>query len=275
MRNSGMRVNREGRLNDGTYCEIKGEGPPLILLHGVGLNRTTWRQQALVLSRRFTVVTYDHLGHGRSRPIQSDTVLDDFVEQLAGVMDQLQMSKAHLVGFSFGGLVAQRFALKYPERLNKLVLMSTVYNRSTEELAGVSGRLAKAQEEGPSSIIQAAIDRWFSPPFIAGQPEVIGEIERGLKANDPTSFLTAYAIFCNAERELTGKLKNVASPTLAITGELDTGSTPAMVERMVADIPDAQAEIIEGGRHMMPMEMADEVNAALLAFLTKGTKGSK
>ena len=263
-----MRMNREGRLADGTYCEMVGNGPPLILLHGVGLNRTTWRAQVAVLSKRYTVVTYDHLGHGRSPHIQPETRLDDFVGQLVKVMDQLQIDKAHIVGFSFGGLVAQSFALKYPDRLNKLVLMSTVYNRTEEELAGVSGRLAKAREEGPHSIIPAAIDRWFSPAFIAGQPEVIGEIERGLGSNDPTSFLTAYTIFCTAEAELAGKLKAVTAPTLAITGELDTGSTAAMVKRMVADIANARGKIIEGGRHMMPMEMADEVSAALLAFLS-------
>ena len=266
-----MRMNREGRLSDGTYCEVKGEGPPLILLHGVGLNRTTWRAQVAAFAGRFTVVTYDHLGHGRSRHIQSDVQLDEFVDQLTRVMDQLQITRAHVVGFSFGGLVAQSFALKHPDRLDKLVLMSTVYDRTKEELAGVSGRLAKAREEGPRSIIPAAIERWFSPAFVAGQPEVIGEIERGLRSNDPTSFLTAYSIFCNAEAELAGKLTAVAAPTLAITGELDTGSTPAMVERMVGDIENAHGKIIESGRHMMPMEMADEVNAALLTFLTDGS----
>lgn len=269
---SPMRMNREGRLSDGTYCEVKGEGPPLILLHGVGLNRTTWRAQVAVLSRRYTVVTYDHLGHGRSPHVQPETRLDDFVDQLVRVMDQLQMVRAHIVGFSFGGLVAQSFALKHPDRLEKLVLMSTVYNRTDEELAGVAGRLAKAREEGPRSIIPAAINRWFSPAFVAGQPEVIGEIERGLRSNDPTSFLTAYSIFCNAEAELAGKLTAVSAPTLAMTGELDTGSTAAMVERMVADIENARGKIIEGGRHMMPMEMADEVSAALLAFLSDGSE---
>ena len=161
-----MRMNREGRLTDGTYCEMVGEGPPLILLHGVGLNRTTWRAQVAGLSGRFTVVAYDHLGHGRSRHITAETKLDDFVDQLVRVMDLLEISRAHVVGFSFGGLVAQSFALKHPERLDKLVLMSTVYNRTREELAGVSGRLAKARAEGPRSIISAAIERWFSPAFI-------------------------------------------------------------------------------------------------------------
>ena len=97
---------------------------------------------------------------------------------------------------------------------------------------------------------------------------MIGEIEKGMQKDDATSFLTAYAIFCNAGDERAGKLTGVRCPALVMTGDFDTGSTAAMVERMVADIPDAQASIIAGGRHMMPMEMADEVNAVLLAFLS-------
>jgi pimeloyl-ACP methyl ester carboxylesterase len=263
--NSGARVSREGRLSDGTYCDVVGQGYPLLLLHGVGLNRTTWRAQVVALSRHFTVVTYDHLGHGRSRHV-SDTQLDDYVQQFIRVMDQLGMTSAHVVGFSFGGLVAQRLAADHPDRLNRLVLMSTVYNRTEQEREAVTGRYHKAVEEGPQSIIPAAIERWFSPAFIAGQPEVIGEIERGLRTNDPASFLAAYRIFCT-ESELAGKLRQVEAPTLAMTGELDTGSTPAMVERMVADLPNGRGLIIPEGRHMMPMELAGEVNAALLAFL--------
>ena len=262
-----MRMNREGRLADNTYCEMLGAGPPVILLHGVGLNRTIWRAQVAALSRHFTVVIYDQLGHGRSPHIAEGTPLDAFVDQLVRVMDQLEIPKAHVVGFSFGGLVAQLFALTHPERVNKLVLMGTVYNRTEQEQAGVAGRLAKARKEGPRSIIPMAIERWFTPAFIAGQPELIGEIERGLWNNDPTSFLTAYALFCTVEDRLAGKLGGIKAKTLAITGELDPGSTPAMVERMVADIPDAVGQIIPGGLHMMGMERADEVNAALLAFL--------
>lgn len=259
----------ERRLSDGTCCTVTGSGEPVVLLHGVGLNQGTWANQVAGLARHFSVVTYDHLGHGQSPNITPDTELADFVEQLVRVLDELSIARANLVGFSFGGLVAQSFALTHPDRLTRLVLMSTIYNRTAEEQSGVAGRLAKARKDGPASIIQAAIDRWFSPAFIADRPDVIADIERGLQTNDPTSFLTAYSIFSGVEEDLAGRLTDVRCPALAITGEFDTGSTPAMVERMVADIPDARAKIIKGGRHMMPVEMANEVNAALLAFLTR------
>ncbi len=258
---------RQGHMGDGTYCDVAGVGEPVILLHGVGLNHKTWQFQVAALSRTYTVVTYDHLGHGRSPNIGPDTRLDQFVEQLVRVMDALGIEAAHVVGFSFGGLVAQKFALMYPQRLKRLVLMSTVYRRNEAERAGVIARLEAARADGPQSIIPLAIERWFSPPFIAGQPEIIGEIERGLRRNDATSFLAAYSLFAT-EDQLAGQLSAVTCPTLAITGELDTGSTPAMVQRMVADVPDAVGHVVPGGRHMMPVELADEVNAVLLKFLT-------
>jgi pimeloyl-ACP methyl ester carboxylesterase len=256
------------RFRDGTVGDIAGEGPAVILLHGVGLRRGIWVGQVAALKKHFTVITYDLLGHGESPRIAPGKTLDDFADQLAAVMDELGLATASVVGFSFGGLIVQRFAVKYPERLDKLVLMSSVYNRSDEERAGVSARFNKAKTEGTASIIDAAINRWFSPEYIAARPEVIADIRSGLESNHAPSFLTAYDLFCNSEPQLAGGLKAVKCPALAMAGEFDTGSTPAMVDRMVNDLENGRGVIIPGGRHMMPMEMAEEVNVVLLPFLS-------
>ena len=258
---------QEGRLPDGTSAVVSGSGPAVILLHGVGLHKTMWSAQVYQLTQHYRVVTYDLLGHGKSPRIDEAATLYDFVTQLNRLMNSFSIEKAYIVGFSFGGLVAQSFALAHPDRVEKLVLMSTVYDCQEVELASVRGRLEQAQSDGPQSIISAAIERWFSPAFIAGQPEVIGEIERGLQNNDPTSFLTAYRLFCYSNDELAGRLSEVNCPALAMTGEFDTGSTPVMVERMMRDLPHGRSMIMPDGRHMMPVEMAGEVSVALLEFL--------
>ena len=262
---------RSRRLRDGTIGDVCGTGPAVILLHGVGLRRRIWDGQVAALREHFTAITYDLLGHGESPQIAPGASLDDFAGQLAEVMDELELATASVVGFSFGGLISQRFAVRYPERLDKLVLMSSVYNRTDEERVGVSARYNQARTEGTASIIDAAINRWFSAEYIAAHPEVIADIRRGLESNHAPSFLVAYDLFCNSEPQLAGGLKTVKCPTLAMTGELDTGSTPAMVERMVRDLENGQSAIIPGGRHMMPMEMADEVNEVLLPFLSATT----
>lgn len=260
----------ELRLPDGTSAFVAGAGPALVFLHGVGADRRMWAAQVHAFARSHMVATYDLAGHGRSPPIVGEAALEDWVVQLERVTRALRIERFSLVGFSFGGLIAQAFALKHPERLEWLVLMSTVYDRSAEERAGVEARLKLAREETPLAIIPAALERWFSPAFAAGQPEIVQEYSQLLQNNEPNSLLAAYACFASADRELAGRLGAISCPTLVMTGELDRGSTPEMARKMAAAIPNASLSILPHGRHMMPVEMADEVNAVLRGFLGGG-----
>lgn len=254
----------------GTAVEISGSGPPVVLLHGVGLNQSIWTGQVEDLASDFQVITYDLLGHGRSPPAGSNASLSDWVEQLEGVVSDLELPKFALVGFSFGGLIAQAYAARHPQKIDRLVLMGTVYDRSEAERASVQSRLEVARREGPRSIISAALSRWFSPEFARAHPKIMHEYEAILLGNDPASFLSAYACFATADRNLVGALAGFDRPALAVTGELDAGSTPAMARSLAGMIPGAGCSIIAGGRHMMPVELPDAVNAELRRFLKKG-----
>jgi pimeloyl-ACP methyl ester carboxylesterase len=97
----------------------------------------------------------------------------------------------------------------------------------------------------------------------------MGQYEAILRGNDAPSFLSAYECFARADRDLVGMLAAFDRPTLVMTGELDTGSTPAMARKLAGMIPRAECSIIAGGRHMMPVEMPDEVNSVLRRFLEK------
>jgi pimeloyl-ACP methyl ester carboxylesterase len=255
------------RLPDGTACTVAGRGPPLILLHGVGLDRRMWQAQVYFFARSHSVITYDLLGHGESARISKDAALEDFVAQLERLRAALGLNRTTIVGFSFGGLVAQAYALRHGGEVEKLVLMSTVYDRSDRERASVEDRLQKARREGPHAIYPAALERWFSPAFLAGQPEQAQELHRRMLDNDVNSFLKAYEIFAFGDRELAGKIGMIACPTLIMTGERDKGSTPAMAWTMGKSIPNSRVSIIPDGRHMMPMEMAQEVNREMARFL--------
>jgi pimeloyl-ACP methyl ester carboxylesterase len=255
----------------GTAVEISGSGPPVVLMHGVGLNQSIWAVQVKELAPDFQVITYDLLGHGRSAAVRANAPLEDWIDQLSGVARDLALEKFALVGFSFGGLIAQAYAAQHSSMVDKLVLMSTVYDRSEAERAGVLSRLGVARREGPHAIISAALSRWFSPQFAETHPEIMSQYEAILLGNDSSSFLSAYECFATADRELVGALSGFDRPTLAMTGELDTGSTPDMARKLAGMIPGAECSIIAGGRHMMPVEMSDEVNAVLRRFLRKGS----
>jgi pimeloyl-ACP methyl ester carboxylesterase len=257
----------EFRLGDGTAGAIAGRGPPLVLLHGVGLDRRMWQAQIYYFARWHSVVCYDLLGHGESARIETPCILDHFTRQLEGLCEALRLSRFSLIGFSFGGMIAQAYAVRNSDRIDKLILMSSVYARSAAERAAVESRLAQAREKGPQAIYPAALDRWFSPAFLAGQPEQAQEIYHRMLDNDDASFLAAYTIFASSDCQLEGQLQKIRCPTLIMTGENDAGSTPAMAWKMAKEISDARVTIVPNGRHMMPMEMAQEINREIERFL--------
>jgi pimeloyl-ACP methyl ester carboxylesterase len=258
---------REIILSDGTCTQISGAGPAFVFLHGVGLNQSIWEAQVKAFAPAHQVITYDLLGHGRSAVIARNATLDDWVLQLVNLVRELQLERFSLVGFSFGGMIAQAFAAKHTGRIEKLVLMSTVYARNEQERASVLARLDVAQRDGPQAIIGAALSRWFSPEFAAELPEVMLIYERMLRNNDAVSFLAAYKCFATDDKQLVGGLSGFNRPTLVMTGALDGGSTPDMARRLGATIASASLSIVPKARHMMPVEMPDEVNSVLRGFL--------
>jgi pimeloyl-ACP methyl ester carboxylesterase len=256
-------------LADGTrYCEA-GAGAPVILLHGVGLDHSIWQAQCAALRDRHRVIAYDLLGHGASPAIAEDVRLDDFVDQLARLAAALvpEGQPFTLAGFSFGGLIAEAFALKAPARIARLAIIASVFDRSGEERAGVMGRLRMARRDGPQLLIDAALERWYSPEYRASHPAVVEAVAAMLRRNDPRSFLAAYGIFAEADRDLAGHLGMIAVPTLIVAGEHDGGATPAMARRLAALIPGAELAVILGARHMLPQEHARELNDLLQRFL--------
>ena len=256
---------------DGTAIEVSGSGSPLVLLHGVGLDQTIWRGQVEALAASHQVITYDLLGHGRSAAAPADARLADWVGQLESVVSHPALQTFSLVGFSFGGLIAQRYAAQHSSRIDRLVLMSTVYDRSETERASVLSRLETARREGPGAIVSAALSRWFSSEFAEDHPGVMKHYNGMLRGNDAASFLSAYTCFATADKELIQALADFPRPALVMTGELDGGSTPGMARKLAGMIPLAECTIIAGGRHMMPVEMLGEVNSVLQKFLERGS----
>ena len=258
---------REIALRDGTCACLSGAGSALVLLHGVGLSQSIWVEQVKAFAPTHQIITYDLMGHGRSAPVSDNAALGDWVHQLENLVGELQLGRLSLVGFSFGGLIAQGFAAKHADRIEKLVLMSTVYDRSEAQKANVLSRLEIVKREGPHATIPTSLSRWFSPQFAESHPDVMDRYVVMLRENDVASFLSAYTCFATVDRDLVGVLAKFNRPTLIMTGELDTGSTPDMARKLAGMIPGAEHSIIAGGRHMMPVEMPDEVNSVLCRFL--------
>ncbi|MEX5549479.1 alpha/beta fold hydrolase [Pseudomonas pergaminensis] len=255
------------RTPAGTSYLATGQGQPVVLIHGVGLNKEMWGGQVVGLAPHYRVITYDMLGHGASPRPENGTPLLGYADQLLELLDHLQLLQATVIGFSMGGLVARAFALHYPERLKSLVVLNSVFNRSPEQRAGVIARTAQAAEHGPDANAEAALSRWFSREYQAANPAQIAALRQTLAGNDPQGYLTTYELFATQDMYRADELGNIKSPTLVATGELDPGSTPQMARQLADQIPGATVAILAEQRHMMPVESPRLVNQLLLDFL--------
>ncbi|ART69988.1 alpha/beta hydrolase [Mycobacterium dioxanotrophicus] len=237
-------------------------GPTLVLLHGVGLDHTVWEPVTALLSDRFTVLAPDLPGHGSRPPAPAGITLADLAD---GVADEIPAG-AHLVGFSLGALVAQYLAVHRPELVASLTSVSSVCQRTPQERAAVLARLDTAAADVAASS-EASLHRWYDGTDV--DDEQIARTKATLLANDPDSFVNCYRVFATGDAEIGPELHRITAPALAVTGELDPGSTPAMTTRLAAAIPGCEAVIIPGARHMLPVQCPHELAEALSAFFGK------
>ncbi|MGI5459820.1 alpha/beta fold hydrolase [Streptomyces sp. CA-249302] len=239
--------------------EVHGTGPDLVLLHGVGLDRSMWSRCLPALAERHRVTVVDLRGHGTSPAAAPGVSL----RELAADVSALLEGPAHLVGFSLGALVAQQLAVERPESVSSLTLVSSVAGRSQEERTAVLRRRDRARDDFAASA-HAAVERWFSPEWRAREPELAWSVLETLLDNDRTSYLSCYEIFATADADLWPHLPEIKAQTLVMTGEDDPGSTPAMTKLLADRIPNARALIVPGTRHLLPLERPEQLIEAVL-----------
>jgi pimeloyl-ACP methyl ester carboxylesterase len=238
--------------------------PTLVLLHGVGLDHSVWEPVIARMSGHFRVIAPDLLGHGASPPAPSGVTLSDLADAVAAQIPPA----SHVVGFSLGALVAQHLSVHRPELVASLTSVSSVCDRTTEERAAVMSRLHRAREDFAGSVA-ASLQRWYDGTAV--DADRVRRTEDVLSANDPASFVNCYRVFATADAEIAPHLSQITVPALAITGELDPGSTPEMTHRLAAAIPGCQAVVVPDTRHMLPVERPDELADHLSAFLGRFT----
>jgi (E)-2-((N-methylformamido)methylene)succinate hydrolase len=231
----------------------------------VGLDHTMWNRVGPGLGDR-RVVTYDLLGHGSGAPLPSGSDLSALVDQLRSVCDA-EPSPIDIVGFSLGALIAQGFALSHPERVRRLILVSGVFNRSTDERSTILERVADVREGGYLSNVAVAIDRWFTPEFAAGHPDVLAAVTERMASNDVASYANAYEIFATADEALAAQVHRITCPTLVVTGEHDPRSTPAMSHALAVTVANGRSVVLPGARHLTPLEVPDALARLITAFV--------
>lgn len=256
----------------GTYYEVSGpEGAPaVVLIHGLGLTAAvTWEVIGAALAQDFRVIRYDLNGHGASAPTPGEASLTALSEQVIGVMDALGLAQAALVGFSLGGMINRRVAIDHPARVRGLAILNSPHERGEALQARVEAQAQAAGEGGPFATIDAALERWFRPEFRAAHPAAVARVRETVLANDPVEYTAHRWVLAQGVRELIRPEPPIACPTLVITGEADSGSTPAMSHAIADEIAGSTCHVLPGQKHLGLIEEPEAFIAPLRSFLTR------
>jgi pimeloyl-ACP methyl ester carboxylesterase len=255
--------------NVGLYYEERGEGEPLVLVPGFGTGLWIWYRQAPELARRFRVITFDPRGVARSDKPDVPLTMRGYADDVAALLDALGVESAHVLGASFGGFVAQEFALAYPERTRGLVLCCTSFGGprhrppSAETLRAIASTKGLNTEERVRENLLLA----FSPAFVRDEAE---EVERviALRARSEVPE-HAYARQLQAAMafDAEGRVGLIKSPTLVITGDADAIVPHENSANLAARIPGARLRVMEGGSHVFFIERPEEFNRAVIEFI--------
>lgn len=249
-----------------------GSGPPLLLLEGTQVAVCGWREQAPAFSQSHRVLMYDHRGTGKSSkppgPYSTDMLADDAL----AVLDALSISRAHVLGYSLGGMVAQKLALRAPERADRLVLLSTFARvpRLLRPILRWRIRRGTQPDRPYSEILDEMIDLVLNPEFKAQNAAAIRSLVEMLLADNPSQEALRAQLLACIDHDTLRSLRELRRPTLVIHGTADRVVPHSWGRRLARAIPGARFESFPGGSHGILWENREEFNRLVLEFLATG-----
>lgn len=246
------------------YYETKGEGSPLVLIHGGGMDRRMWDDQFEVFAEHFKVIRYDLPGFGKSDPPASEF---SNIEILSGLLAALNIDQAHFLGLSVGGRIAIDYALEYPQHVRSLILVApglSGYQFSAEQVERMSEIIVIGAQEGADK----AAEKWLEDPYIAPAMEnpACSERVREIVMDNAESLVRPFQEQFPANPATT-RLSEIKAPTLIVVGDRDVNDIYEIVDMLDAGIVNSQKEVIPGSGHLVNMDNRDEFNRIVLDFL--------
>ncbi len=249
------------------YYEIRGEGPPVVLIGGLGSQISSWSSQVPLYSRYFKVVVFDNRGAGLSEKPRDPYSIEDMADDTRQLIDFLGIQSASFVGKSMGGMIAQWIGIKYPEKVNKLVLACT--SASRDEVGNeilIMGRDI-AIRLGMKAVWLSALFLGYTRGYIEKNLDKIKET-LALIPETPEAIdgYIGQSLACEGHntRDLVSKIK---APTLVMLGDRDQIASPRRSKELAQLIPGATLEVFEDVGHGFWRERQEEVDKLVLDFL--------
>lgn len=251
------------------FYEIYGpEGAPVVaLLNGVLMSTASWALQTPVLARHFRVLLHDCRNQGSSDHPPGECSMALHAQDLAALLDHLGIGEVHLAGISYGGELAQRFALDFPQRSRSLFISSAVSEVRPLLAARIGGWLKALERRDGELLYRTSLADTFSEGWLAAHPEWEAATLPRYRELD----FDAVGRLCEAFLAIgwTAELARLTVPTLVVVGEHDTLKPLDPYARLLAQhIPGAQLMVIAGAGHACCLEAPTAWNAALLGWLT-------
>jgi 3-oxoadipate enol-lactonase len=250
------------------YYEVHGSGTPLVLIRGLGSNADHWDLQVPAFCPQYAVVVFDNRGIARSEGPNSPLTISLMASDTVGLMDALGIVRAHVLGISMGGMIAQEIALNYPERVNGLILACTHCGGS--HFVQAAPDIVKDLTDsflGGREAARKVVRCLFSPKTIQQAPDVIERYGQISKRFPPSSETLVNQLNAIQGHDTWERLVLVRNPTLVLTGSDDV-LVPPENSRILADrIAGARLQVIENGGHQFLIERPEAFNRAVLEFL--------
>ena len=260
---------------------IYGTGFPVIFIHGYGAKKEIWRTQVVDISKKFKAITFDLRGTGKSDRPNIPYTMNMLADDVKGLMDFIGVDKAHLIGRSFGGMIAQHFVLKYPDKVDKLILIATNFGRTDTDWVEIpkKGRLEEIEtiKHDPQKAFKQK-SRWvFHVKF-----------RKEMEANPSKKFFNIFSmedlirestinpsrsqdVINQAEAMKTHytleRLHEIKNKTLLIAASHDRQTPVSVMTEMRKRIPNSELKVINEAGHFMTLSRASEVNEIILNFL--------
>jgi 3-oxoadipate enol-lactonase len=248
-----------------TYVERRGRGYPVVLIHALGTSLRSWDPVATVMEKRYSLVSYDYRGHGRSEKASGTLSIPLLAQDLRELLGLLGLERAHLVGLAVGAMISQQAAIDYPGLASGLVLADTRSGIDASAAQYNERRADSVERGGMRAAVDLTIERAFAPDFLGRNPDAVRAFRGEFLANDPRGYACVSRALSGFR--VTDRLAEIDCPTLLLTGELDTLCPPFEAAAIQARISGAKLEILPGVGHFSAIEAPEEFALRALAFL--------
>ncbi len=248
--------------------ELSGSGPVVVFINGLTMDLNGWLLQVAPFARRYTLLRYDCRGQGASDKPDGPYSQEMHAEDLARLMDVLGIGKAHVIGLSNGGMIAQHFALLYPGKLGALVLTDTSSHVKPLLRLTIESWIKSAEAGGSALRYDVALPYLFSESFTEKNLERLLTMRETNIVNNPVRTLVSLSR-ASAAHNLGDKVSGIKAPTLIIHGEEDILIPMKYARDLREKIEGSTLVILKDCGHAAPIEKPDEFNGIALEFLKK------